>query len=60
MTITELINELESLKNKHGNVDAGMFVYDGGYDALYGVRPVFDKQLNLVVMQNWDTYEVYR
>lgn len=52
MTIDELILNLETLKEVHGGeVDVTMWQYAGGNEDLYNVLPVFDPEIQRVVLE---------
>lgn len=52
MSIDQLIAALESLKATHGgDVDVTVWEYAGGDDALCDVRPVFDADHAVVVLE---------
>lgn len=50
MTIDQLIEALEAIKTKHGDVDVTVWQYGGGLDDLCNVTPVFDSEYGLVVL----------
>lgn len=51
MILNEVIAELEALKAKHGgDIPVTLWEYAGGNDYLYDAKPVYDPQLEAVVM----------
>ena len=52
MTIDQLIESLIALKSVHGgHVDVTVWQYGGGMDDLCNVKPEFDKELGMVVLE---------
>ncbi len=51
MTITELIEKLQDMREKYGGgVDVTVWQYGGGMDDLCDVSPVFDPLIGMVVL----------
>ncbi len=52
MTVDQLIEALNALKSLHGgDVDVTVWQYGGGMDDLCEVKPEFDKELGMVVLE---------
>ena len=61
MIISELIDELQAIKDTHGDVEVTIWMYAGGNDELHDVSPVYDDELARVLLQtHWNAAELYR
>lgn len=61
MIISELIDELQAIKDTHGDVEVTIWTYTGGNDELHDVKPVYDVKLARIVLQTcWNSAEIMR
>lgn len=51
MVISELIRELHILKHNFGDVDTTAWHYGGGLDDLMNVKPIYNEELNVVLLE---------
>lgn len=52
MLISEMIAALEKIKEDHGDVPVGKWVYSGGSDNLCGISPEFDEEVGYCIMDS--------
>ena len=61
MIISELIDELQAIKDTHGDVEVVIWTYAGGNDELHDVKPLYSEEYGRIVLQtHWNSAEIYR